>query len=271
MHETESSTITFESPEAEHRPTGSRLSNFGNRLARGLDRVRPEPTAWEPEEEFQYPEPADDGPSPERHAARFPIVRHGYDPDLVEEYLAELERDLTRTRATTATEVDHEIARIGEQTSSILRVAHEKAQEMNREARAEAETCIADAATEAAAIKREAEQRLAQLDSDTDAIWRERERLLEDARSVATALFTLIDEAAERFPAETERTSDSGVVAAPEPTSDGGGVVAAPEPTSKWQAIAAEEPPSEAIPGPVSAAGSVPPPHSADAKPADTP
>jgi hypothetical protein len=260
MHETESSTVTFEPPEAEHRPAGSRLSNLSNRLARGLDRVRPEPTIWEPQEEFQYPEPADDETSPERHAARFPIVRHGYDPDLVEEYLAELERDLMRTRASTATEVDHEIARIGEQTSSILRVAHEKAQEMNAEARIEAETRIADAAAEASAIKREAEQRLAQLDSDTDAIWRERERLLEDARSVATALFTLIDEAAERFPAEAERTSDSGVVAAPEPT-------------SKWQAIAAEEAESAGetpkVPKPVSAAKAKRSPKPPDDGPAD--
>ncbi len=258
MHETESSTVTFEPPEAEHRPAGSRFANLSNRLARSLDRVRPEPTVWEPQDEFQYPEPADDDPSPQRHATRFPIVRHGYDPDLVEEYLADVERDLMRTRTSTATEVDQEIARIGEQTSSILRVAHDKAQEMNREAQTEAETRIADAAAEAATIKREAEQRLARLDIDTDAIWRERERLLEDARSVATALFTLIDEAAERFPAEAERTSDSGVAAAPEPT-------------SKWQAIASEEPPSAAIPGPVSAADSTPPPQRADVEPTDTP
>lgn len=215
MHETESSTVTFEPPETEHRPAGSRLANFGNRIARGIERVRSEPPPiWEPEEDFQYPLPEQPEPA-EEPRGRFPVVRHGYDPDLVEEYLVELERELLQTRAATAVSVDEEIARIGEQTSSILRVAHEKAQEMGRQANLEAEAERSQAAADAARIKRDAEQRLARLDADTDTIWRERERLLEDARSVATALFTLIDEAAERFPAE-ERTSDSEAGAAVE-------------------------------------------------------
>ncbi len=220
MHETESSTVTFEPPETEPRPAGSRLANFGNRIARGIERVRSEPPPiWEPQEDFQYPLPEESEPPEEQPRGRFPIVRHGYDPDLVEEYLVEIERELLQTRAATAVSVDEEIARIGEQTSSILRVAHEKAQEMGRQAQSEAEAERAQAAADAARMKRDAEQQLARLDADTDAIWRERERLLEDARGVATALFTLIDEATERFPAE-ERTSDSQAVVAARPASE---------------------------------------------------
>ena len=44
------------------------------------------------------------------------------------------------------------------------------------------------------------------LDSETDSVWRERERLLEDARNVGLALIALAEEAAERFPAEVRVT-----------------------------------------------------------------
>ncbi len=221
MHESESSTALLEPPEAKRRSTGSRLATLGGRLARGIERVRPEPNFWEPGQEFEYPLPDDGEPPREPPQGRFPVVRHGYDPDLVEECLAELERELEQARAGAAVAATEEIARIGEQTASILRVAHAKAQEMSREARAQSDALVAQATTEAEEITREAKREAARLDSDTDAIWRERERLLEDARSVATALFTLIDEAAERFPAESERTSEYEAIADMEPTGEG--------------------------------------------------
>lgn len=217
MHETESSTVTFEPPETESNSARSRLANFGNRISRGIEKVRSEPPPiWAPQEDFEYPLAEEQEPPEEQPRGRFPVVRHGYDPDLVEEYLVELERELLEARAATNVSVDEEIARIGEQTASILKVAHEKALEMSRQAEVEAETERSRAAVDAARMRRDAEAKLAQLDADTDAIWRERERMLEDARSVATALFTLIDEAAERFPAE-ERTSDSEAISSTQP------------------------------------------------------
>ena len=52
-----------------------------------------------------------------------------------------------------------------------------------------------------------AKRKLADLDNETDAIWRERARLLDDARDVGLALIALAEEALERFPAET-KTAD---------------------------------------------------------------
>ena len=49
-----------------------------------------------------------------------------------------------------------------------------------------------------------AKRKLADLDIETDAIWRERARLLDDAREVGLALIALAEEALERFPEETK-------------------------------------------------------------------
>jgi hypothetical protein len=54
------------------------------------------------------------------------------------------------------------------------------------------------------------------LDSETDRIWAERHRIVEDARELASQLLGLADSAAERFPAATEETA----AAAPAPEAD---------------------------------------------------
>ncbi len=138
---------------------------------------------------------------------RFPIVRRGYDRDAVDEYIVELEQDLADLRSGRAasTDVAAEIEKLGEQTAAILRVAHAQADLTARRAEAEAERCLSAAAANAVAMTDEAQAQLRRLDGETDVIWRERERLLEDVRTVATALFTLAEEALERFPGEQER------------------------------------------------------------------
>jgi hypothetical protein len=98
--------------------------------------------------------------------------------------------------------IAEELERIGEQTASILVVAHDQAAETRRRAQEEADRCIARAAADAVNITAQAKQRLADLDAETEAVWRERERLLQDLRVTAMALSTLADEAAQRFPAE---------------------------------------------------------------------
>jgi hypothetical protein len=50
-------------------------------------------------------------------------------------------------------------------------------------------------------ITAQAQRRLCELDEETDAVWRERERLLGDVREVSRTLATLADAASERFPA----------------------------------------------------------------------
>jgi hypothetical protein len=64
---------------------------------------------------------------------------------------------------------------------------------------------------EAEEITREAEDRVKELDLETDRIWEERLRIVEDARELARQLETLADTAAQRFPAE-ETASTEAVV-----------------------------------------------------------
>src|ERR1019366_3842950 len=119
----------------------------------------------------------------------------------VDEHVAELERELSQLRASERSDssVAAEIERIGEQTSAILFVAHDQAQE-------QADRCVADAAANAVAISEEASRRLRQLDGETDSVWRERARLIDDVRHVSGDLATLAQEANDRFPAEPDRT-----------------------------------------------------------------
>ncbi len=98
--------------------------------------------------------------------------------------------------------ITDELERIGEQTASILVVAHDQAHETTRLAQEQAERCVADAAANAVADHRRGQgSKLRELDAETDAVWRERERLLEDVRTVSAALANLADQASERFPA----------------------------------------------------------------------
>ena len=97
--------------------------------------------------------------------------------------------------------VQEELERIGEQTASILVVAHDKAHETTRLAHEQAERCVADAAANAIAITDEAKAKLRELEAETDTVRRQRERLIADARNIAALLVSLADEADGRFPA----------------------------------------------------------------------
>jgi hypothetical protein len=143
--------------------------------------------------------------------SQFPVAPFGYSRPAVDERLRELERELEslRSREQPQLSVTDEIERIGEQTASILVVAHDQAHETTRRAQEQADRCIADAAANAVAITAEAKQRLEKLDAETEAVWRERERLLEDVRVVSAALATLADQASERFPAAEPRSVGS--------------------------------------------------------------
>jgi hypothetical protein len=151
------------------------------------------------------------GPEP-----RFPLVRYGYSQADVDRCLEELEREVAdrerdvkelRDQIKPPMSITEEIERIGEQTASILVVAHDQAHETTRRAQEQAERCIADAAANAVAMTAEAKERLRELDDETDSVWRERERLLEDTRAVSERLGTLVEEALARFPADADKPS----------------------------------------------------------------
>jgi cell division septum initiation protein DivIVA len=136
----------------------------------------------------------------------------GYNRSAVDQYVGELEReleDLRSSRPEPAVSITQEIERLGEQTASILVVAHDQANETTRRAQEQADRCIADAAANAVSITTQAREQLRELDSETDAVWQERHRLIDDARGTAAALIALADNAAERFPEDDKPTIDA--------------------------------------------------------------
>ncbi len=79
---------------------------------------------------------------------------------------------------------------------------------------------MSDAAANALAMSDEARLKVRDLDREADMIWRERQRLIDDVRKVATALFTLGEEASERFPAEAEKVPVPALTASNPPARD---------------------------------------------------
>ena len=161
---------------------------------------------------------AEDEPSAEagQPSPLFPLVRYGYSQ-------ADVDRAWVSSSASSPTaserckelreqvkppmSITEEIERIGEQTASILVVAHDQAHETTRRAQEQAERCIADAAANAVAITAEAKERLRELDDETDSVWRERERLLEDTRAVSERLGRWSTRPLARFPADADKLS----------------------------------------------------------------
>jgi hypothetical protein len=188
------SAIYDDEQEPKRRPGHNRFGDLGDRLARtfgGFDRTRAEMPGWEDEGEFEYPGQGETQPV------------WGPGPSALQQRIDELEAELERMRQGDDDDpVAIEIKRIGEQTSAILITAHEQAQEIRREAQEQADRCLQDAASNAVQMTTEAKRRLSDLDAETDAVWHERARLLEDARTVASALNALVEQAAERFPSE---------------------------------------------------------------------
>ena len=257
-------TSTLDEPEKQPSKVGSRLADFGDRIARAFtvtDRrsfFPPESGGIEPPygEDAEPPYGEDTEQPWERIASRFPIALEGYDRAAVDLHLSELERELAQLRTSPPqdTAVAAEINKIGEQTSTILMTAHEQAQQITWRAKSQADHCIAEAASRAMAMTQQSEQRLRQLDAETDAIWSERAQLIEDVRGVASALTTLAEESARRFPAEPVRP--------PVPTDTVGGATdPAPVPPS------APEQPLMMAPAPVPTSGPGPVPETRQSQP----
>ena len=263
MSDFERSGMAYDEP-AKRRSPGTFFADLGDRLARGFNNFdRPpadEEHDWGPYEEPDQPTAAVDAVPWDPAPNRFPTARHGYDREAVEEHLAALENEIDDLRAQRlpAHDVEAEIERVGAETSAILRVAHEQAAEITRRARAEADKCVADAAANAVAMTEDAKRNLRQLDSETDAVWAERGRLIEDVRNVATALFSLAEDAADRFPEDGDRTGATVGAAALAPRP------AAPAPARQQAA----PPPRQAAAHPQSSAPGPQPPGSSPRPPA---
>src|SRR5450755_1083861 len=148
----------------------------------------------------------------------FPVVMRGYDRVAVDAYvkrMSQLVAELDAGRAPEAA-IRRAIERVGEQISGILQRVHDTAAQVTAGSHAEAEDRLEVARQEAAQIAAAAGQRLKDLDADTDRIWAERLRLIEDSRELAGQLIALTKSATERFPpAEPEVTVEPEVGAEP--------------------------------------------------------
>jgi cell division septum initiation protein DivIVA len=136
----------------------------------------------------------------------FPLVIRGYDRRMVEEHVELLTGRMAELEAmqSPSVAVQEALERVAADTGSILKEAHETADGVLSRARAEAERMLREARDEADRTIASAEARARQLAIDTDALWQERMRLIDDSRAVAASLTQIADEAAERFPAEAE-------------------------------------------------------------------
>ena len=134
--------------------------------------------------------------------ADFPVALRGYDRMAVDAYVQQTSQLVAELQATRSPEaaVRKALERVGEQISGILQRAHSTAEEITGQSRAEAEDRLEHARIEAAEIVAGAHQRVKDLDADTDRIWIERHRIVDDARELAQQLAALADAAAERFP-----------------------------------------------------------------------
>jgi cell division initiation protein len=174
----------------------------------------------EPLEQIPY-HPSEDVSAPE-----FPVTLRGYDRHEVDAYVARVTRlvaDLEATRIPEAA-IKRALERVGEETSGILKRAHETAHELATRSRAEAEDRLERARIEAETIVRDARAGLKSLDDDTDRVWAERTKLIEDTRRLADAILAVAESGLERFPPEEQPVPevvverDLTAEAAPPPT-----------------------------------------------------
>jgi cell division septum initiation protein DivIVA len=222
--------VTYDEP-ARRRNAGTWFADLGDRLARGFnnfDRPQPEEPEWDDSyDEVEQPtQAAESVPDIQVSRRRFPTSKHGYDCDAVDEHVDGLEQEIAKLAAqlssakrSPSSAVEAELERVGAETSAILKVAHEQASEITRRAQIQADRCIADAAANAVSMTEEANRRLRQLDTETDSVWAERIRLIDDVRNVATSLFSLAEDASERFPEDGDRggATEAAAVAMPAP------------------------------------------------------
>ena len=154
---------------------------------------------------------------PEVAGPVFPVVLRGYDRAAVDAYvlrITELVAELQAVRSPKAA-VKKALDRVGRETASILQHAQEAADHTTAQSRARAEERVREAEREAERIVGDAHERVKRLDADTEALWRERRRLIQDVLRVADELRASADEALIRFPAEDDGEPGAPAAGAP--------------------------------------------------------
>jgi cell division septum initiation protein DivIVA len=147
----------------------------------------------------------------------FPLVIRGYERRSVDEYLEATSLRLAELEAlqSPSVAVQEALERVANDTGSILKEAHETAEGVLTRAQEEGDRLVREAREDADRTVASAEARVRQIGIDTDALWQERLRLIEDAQVTAASLSALAEEAVGRFPAweAEDEATDAGVVA----------------------------------------------------------
>ena len=133
---------------------------------------------------------------------RFDVVMRGYDRNAVDKYVADVAQIVAELEATQLREnvVQRALDEVGEQTSSILQRAHETAEEIETRSRSQAEGRLQRAEREADIIRRDAERYAEELAAETQRLWQDRVRMIEDMRQLADEVLGVADDAFERLP-----------------------------------------------------------------------
>ena len=150
----------------------------------------------------------------------FPVALRGYDRAAVDRYVAKVAKVVEQLEARQLKEsvVQEALDEVGEQTSGILQHAHETAEEIAAQARAQAEGRIQHAERDAEGIRREAEEFAERTDAETRALREERLRLIDELRRLADEVLGVADDAYERLP---DLSEDETLEAPASPTGDG--------------------------------------------------
>ena len=131
----------------------------------------------------------------------FPLAVRGYDRQAVDAFIdevADLVGDLESRQSREAV-VQRALDEVGVETAGILQRAHETADEIAARSRAQAEGRIQRAEREAEIARRQADDYSEKVVVDTQLLWEERQRLLEDIRQLADEVLATADDAAERL------------------------------------------------------------------------
>lgn len=146
-----------------------------------------------------------DDPDPTLDAlgdVRFPVVRRGYDRGAVDAYVTRVSLRLAELESASSPQdaIQRALDEVGQETAGILRQAQETARQMTTRAEAQARERLQHAVREAGRLLTDAEADVRRLDKDTDRIWAERQRLIDDVRRLAESLLGMADDALDRFP-----------------------------------------------------------------------
>jgi DivIVA domain-containing protein len=154
----------------------------------------------------------------------FPLAVRGYERqavDLFVEQVADLVAEL-EGRQTRETVVQRALDQVGEETAGILQRAHQAADELAARSRSQAEGRIQRADREAELLRRQADEYAEKVIVDTQLLWDERQRLLDDLRQLADEVLATADEAAERvtLPEQLGPPEDEATVLTDQPTTE---------------------------------------------------